>query len=160
MPSKGDLKRQPIIQRLLKLDLVGFLFFAPAVIQFILALEWGGTTYVWKDATIIGLFCGTIGTLVVFIAWEHHVGSKAMIPIAIVRRRIIWMSCLNYAGFGGSMLTATYYIPIYFQTVRNDSPTMSGVSLLPSVISTMLSGVVTGATSKSWCQSSSVYTIF
>lgn len=148
VPSKGDAIRQPILDRLRKLDLVGFLFFAPAVIQFILALEWGGTKFPWNDATIIGLFCGSFGTLLIFIAWEHRIGEQAMIPLSIIRRRIIWMSCLNYVGFVGSMLTATYYIPIYFQTVRNALPTMSGVDLLPSVVATLISGIATGPSSK------------
>lgn len=149
VPSKGDTIRQPILQRLRKLDLVGFFLFAPAVIQFILALEWGGTNFPWSSATIIGLFCGSFGTLLIFIAWEQRLGRQAMIPLAIIRRRVIWMSCLNYVGFVGAMLTATYYTPIYFQTVRNASPTMSGVDLLPSVVATLISGIATGALSKS-----------
>ena len=39
-----------------KLDLLGFAIFAPAAIQFLLALQWGGTKYRWDSATTIGLF--------------------------------------------------------------------------------------------------------
>jgi hypothetical protein len=84
-------------------------------------------------------------------------GSKAMVPLSVIRRRIIWSSCLNYACFTGALLSATYYLPIYFQAVRNASPTMSGVDLLPSIITTALLGVLTGALSKSWSQ---VYAFF
>jgi hypothetical protein len=76
-------------------------------------------------------------------------GAKAMIPLSIIRRRVIWSSCMNYACFTGSLLTATYYLPIYFQAVRNASPTMSGVDLLPSIITTVLFGIITGGLSKS-----------
>jgi hypothetical protein len=144
------------MNRLGRLDLVGFFFFAPAAIQFLLALEWGGTKFPWHSAKIIGLLCGSFGTLLVFIAWEHRMGAKAMIPLAILKRRVIWSSCINYACFIGCMLTATYYLPLYFQAVRNASPTMGGVDLLPSIVPTALSGVITGALSKSealriWC---------
>ncbi|KAK9357781.1 major facilitator superfamily domain-containing protein [Lipomyces starkeyi] len=144
VPNK-DAKGQTFINRLLKLDLIGFLLFAPVAIQFILALEWGGTRYAWKSATIIGLFCGSFGTLLVFVAWQHRMGDKAMIPLSIIKRRVIWSSCINCAFFMGAMLTATYYLPLYFQAVRNASPLMSGVDLLPTIISTALFSIVAGA---------------
>ena len=37
-----------------------------------------------------------------------------------------------------------YYLPIYFQAVRGASPTMSGVDLLPSIISQMIFAIVSG----------------
>ncbi|KAK9328781.1 major facilitator superfamily domain-containing protein [Lipomyces starkeyi] len=144
VPS-NDAKGQTFINRLLKLDLIGFLLFAPAAIQFILALEWGGIRYAWKSATIIGLFCGSFGMLLVFVGWQHRMGDKAMIPLSIIKRRVIWSSCIHFAFFMGAMLTATYYLPLYFQAVRNASPLMSGVDLLPSIISTALFSIVAGA---------------
>lgn len=149
VPAGKGAGQGTFLSRLLKLDLIGFFFFAPAAIQFILALEWGGNKFPWHSATIIGLFCGSFGTLLVFLAWESHMGGKAMIPLSIIRRRVIWSSCLNYGCFMGSVLTVTYYLPIYFQSVKNASPTLSGVDLLPSIISTALFGPLTGASSKS-----------
>ncbi|KAH6715640.1 major facilitator superfamily domain-containing protein [Leptodontidium sp. MPI-SDFR-AT-0119] len=136
--------KQPLLQRLLKLDLVGFFFFAPAAMMLIFAIEWGGTMYLWNSPTIIGLFVGCGATFLVFVAWEHHVGAGAMIPLSIIRRRVIWSSCLYMLFFIGSALTAIFYLPLYFQTVRHASPTMSGVDLLPSIIATSLFSIVAG----------------
>lgn len=147
-PARKDTREKLLVNRLRKLDLFGFSIFAPAAIQFLLALEWGGTSYPWSSATIIGLFCGSFGTLLVFLAWEYRMGQKAMIPLSIIKRRVIWVSCMNYAMFAGSMLSATYYLPIYFQSVKGASPTLSGVDLLPSIIATVISGILTGALSK------------
>ncbi|KAK0101174.1 hypothetical protein ONS96_006396 [Cadophora gregata f. sp. sojae] len=110
----------------------------------IFALEWGGTKYAWSSATIIGLFVGFGATLIVFVVWEHHVGAEAMIPLHIIRRRVIWSSCLYMLFFIGSALTAIFYLPLYFQTVRNASPTMSGIDLLPSIIATSIFSIVAG----------------
>lgn len=148
VPMSKDTKETLLVNRLRKLDLLGFTIFAPAAIQFLLALEWGGTRYPWDSATIIGLFCGSFGTLLLFVAWEYHMGESAMIPLSIIRRRVIWVSCINYALFIGSMLSATYYLPIYFQSIKDASPTLSGVDLLPSIITTILFGILTGALSK------------
>jgi hypothetical protein len=149
IPRTKDSTQRTIVNRVLSLDLIGFSFFASAAIQFILALEWGGGRYPWSSTTVIGLFCGSFSTTLVFVAWEYRMGDKAMIPLSIIRRRVVWSSCINYACFVGSMLSATYYLPIYFQAVRNASPLMSGVDLLPSIVSTALFGILTGALGKS-----------
>lgn len=127
-----------------KLDLFGFALFAPAAIQFLLALEWGGIRYVWSSATIIGLFCGAAGTFSFFLAWEYRRGDSAMIPFSMVRRRIVWSSCLVGSLFMASMIITSYYMPIYFQTIRNATPTMSGVYILPAILSQMLFATISG----------------
>jgi nitrate/nitrite transporter NarK len=110
----------------------------------LLALEWGGTEYSWNSATIIGLFCGAFSVLLVFGGWEYKVGENAMIPLSILRKRVVWCSCLVIAFFFGSLLIFSYYLPIYFQAVKGISPALSGVYLLPGMLSQMVMSVVSG----------------
>lgn len=67
-----------------------------------------------------------------------------MTPLALIKRRVIWSSCLNIAGFVGCAFTTTYYFPIWFQAVKGASPTASGVDMLPGVILNMVTTVVAG----------------
>lgn len=127
-----------------KLDIVGFFCFAPFAIMFLIALEWGGTEYKWNSATIIGLFCGSGGMLMIFLGWESYIGDDAMVPFSIVRRRVVWSSCLVIAFFFGGLLLFTYYLPIYFQAVRGSSPSMSGVYVLPGILSQMVMAALSG----------------
>ena len=133
-----------IMTILRRLDLIGFALFVPTAVQFLLALEWGGSRYVWGSATIIGLFCGAAGMFCVFLTWEYRRGDSAMIPFPMVRRKIVWCSCLVMFLFMGSMIITSYYMPIYFQTVRNATPTMSGVYILPAILSQILFSTVSG----------------
>ena len=142
--GKGAEKRT-LGESLGKLDLIGFAIFAGSSIQLLLALNWGGSRYSWSSATIIGLFCGAGGALLVFLAWEHYKGDEAMIPLSLIGRRVVWSSCLNYGCFTGCLLTSTYFLPIYFQAVRNATPTLSGVDLLPSILGNMLFAILTGS---------------
>ena len=135
---------QSVMQRVRRLDLVGFLLFTPTVIMFILALQWGGVKYSWGSATIIGLFCGAFGNLLVFLAWEHRVGDEAMIPLSLLRRRVIWSSCLNMMCFIGCTFTIAYYFPVYFQAVKDASPVQSGVDMLPQIVTNMVVTIMTG----------------
>ena len=127
-----------------QLDLIGFSLFAPFSIMVLMALQWGGQKYSWSSSTIIGLFCGGAGALLAFLSWEWHIGEKAMIPFSVLRERVVWCSCLVIGLFFASLLVFSYYLPIYFQTVKGVSPTMSGVYMLPSVLSQMATSVVSG----------------
>ena len=144
IPDRTTKREKSVLGTLGQLDLIGFAIFAPAAIQFLLALQWGGTLYPWGDAKIIGLFCGAAGTFAVFVAWQYYVGDEAMIPLSMVRQRIVWCSCLTTLSFFGSVMITAYYLPIYFQTVRDATPTMSGVYLLPMILSQMILAVLSG----------------
>lgn len=146
--DKSCIDKLTVRSVLTKLDLTGFVLFASFAVMILLALEWGGTQYQWNSAMIIGLFCGGIGLLALFTAWEYRVGDGAMIPYSMARRRIVWCSCLVTGLFFGSLLVFTYYLPIYFQAVRGVSPALSGVYLLPGMLSQMVMALVSGVLGK------------
>jgi hypothetical protein len=125
-------------------DLPGFTLFAGAATQFLLAIEWGGEMYKWGSSTVIGLFCGSAVTLFVFGFWEHRRGDTAMFPLSMLKQRIVWSSCVTYFFINANMLVTSYYMAIYFQAVRGVSPTVSGVHLLPSVLSQMFLAMFSG----------------
>jgi len=62
--------------------------------MFLLALEWGGNTYQWDSPTVIGLFCGSAGGLIVFFCWEYTEGAAAMISLPMITRGVIASICL------------------------------------------------------------------
>lgn len=127
-----------------KLDLIGFVIFSGFTIQLLLVLQWGGNSYAWNSATIIGLFCGAGVTFFVFAAWDWYKGDEAMIPLGLMRQRIVWTSCVSYGFTAAGLFSSVYYLPIYFQSVKGATPTLSGVYLLPSIISQLILAVVTG----------------
>lgn len=127
-----------------KLDPVGFLFFAPCAVMFLMALEWGGSKYPWNSAIIVGLFCGSGVTFMIFLGWEFLVGDEAMIPLGMVKTRVVWSSCLVICFLFGGMMIYSYYLPIYFQAVKGDSPLQSGIDVLPLILSQMIASIVSG----------------
>jgi len=46
--------------------------------------------------------------------------------------------------FFGAMLAHGYYVAIYFQAVRGVSPTLSGVYILPAILSQVLFAIISG----------------
>ena len=131
-----------------KLDLVGFALLAPASIMLLLALEYGGNTYPWKSATVIGLLVGGFIIAVIFMFWEARVGKDAMIPLEMIKKRQIWTACLTMLFLFVTVFVAAYYMPIYFQSIKNHSPVQSGIDLLPVMLSQLVCAVAVGAVSK------------
>ncbi len=130
------------------LDWVGFVLFASSTIQLLFALEYGGNGYGWNSATVIGLICGSVGTMAAFALWERRKGKAALLPLALLRKRFLWCSALVMMLGVSNSFCASYYLPIYFQAIKNESPTMSGVSLLPNIISQITFAVLSGALGK------------
>jgi hypothetical protein len=131
-----------------QLDLIGFILFAPAAVLLLLALQFGsGDEYAWNSPVIIGLFVGAGVAAILFVFWERHAGEVAIIPSSMLSQRVVWTSGLQYSSLIGAIFLGTQYFPIYFQAVKGVGPTLSGVYLLPSIISQLLFVVVSGALS-------------
>ncbi|MCJ1405112.1 hypothetical protein MMC11_008338 [Xylographa trunciseda] len=138
-------KKPPLRTTLQKLDLPGFALFAPACVMFLLALAWGGNIYAWNSATVIGLFCGSFGTICLFFAWEYREKDNAMIPLGMLRRPVVFFSCWTILLQMGALLMLAYYLPEWFQVVQDASPTRSGVLTLPTVCSEIFGAIISGA---------------
>ncbi|KAH0837408.1 putative HC-toxin efflux carrier TOXA [Fonsecaea pedrosoi] len=149
LPIPEQIKKQPVRANFKaivtkELDLMGFVIFAPACVMLLLAMIWGGNQYRWDSSVIIGLFCGAAGTTAVFVAWETFKGEKAMIPPAIVKNRLVIFGCLTSFLQIGALLSLSYYLPVWFQVVKDESPLMSGVMVLPTAIAQAIGGITAG----------------
>ncbi|KAF6817717.1 MFS multidrug transporter [Colletotrichum plurivorum] len=128
------------------LDLPGFALFAPAAVMFLLALQFGGNQHPWNSSVVIGLFVGAGVTALLFVSWEWRVGDeKAMVPLGLFERRIVWTSALVGAANMSLTIVGSYYLPLYFQSVKGESPFQGGVDYLPTILAQLVAAVVSGA---------------
>ncbi|KAG9235862.1 MFS multidrug transporter-like protein [Amylocarpus encephaloides] len=131
-------------QRILKLDLIGASILVPAVICLLLALQWGGSTYPWNSAKIIGLFCGAGALLIIFVYTQIRLDEKATLPPRLFKNRNVVLAFAFAFFFGAGFFAIIFYLAIYFQSVKGSSATKAGIQLLPLLISTVLSSIITG----------------
>lgn len=127
-------------------DYLGLLLIAAFAILLLLPLQWGGNSYAWNSSVIIGMLCGAVVSLAIFIVWERYMGERAMIPFSVIGQTVVWCSCVFFASLLAAIVFRTFYLPIFFQSVQGDSALMSGVKMLPSIVAqisaTMASGVL------------------
>jgi len=126
------------------LDLVGFALFAPAVLQLLLALQFGGNKYSWGSSRIIGLFCGSFATFVVWLYWNYRQGDNALLPISMISKRVVWTGGLYYGFLMSAVYGATYFLPIYFQAILHVNALLSGVYLFPTILTQIFMAGLSG----------------
>jgi hypothetical protein len=134
-----------------KLDLIGEAIFAPSIIMLLLALQWGGNKLPWNSATIIGLLVGAVAVFVLFLCWEKFGAGEdnAMLPLAMITHRIVFACFLVGSFVFISIILASFFLPVYFQSVKAATPFQSGLYLLPSMIGQIIFAVLTGLLSMS-----------
>lgn len=102
--------KESIKEQIKELDLVGSLFFLPAIISLLLALQWGGSRYEWSDGRIIGLFVVFGVLLLVFGAVQWWAQDKATIPPRLIKNRSVWGAAWFSLALGSAFFVMTYYV--------------------------------------------------
>ncbi|KAL4760382.1 major facilitator superfamily domain-containing protein [Aspergillus foveolatus] len=137
-------KATPLLDRIKQIDFIGAALLIPCIICLLLALQWGGNKYAWSNGRIIGLFV-TFGVLAILTIYSQiKLGDRATLPPRIMTQRSVITSTIYALLFGGSFFVLVYYLPIFFQSVRGSSAMTSGIQLLPLMLATVVSSVLTG----------------
>jgi EmrB/QacA subfamily drug resistance transporter len=118
------------------IDYLGTVVLILATTCLVLFTSLGGTTYRWGSARIIGL--GVAGAVLVgiFVLVERR-ATEPVLPLHLFSIRTF--SVTSVVGFivGFSMFASITYLPVFFQIAHGESPTISGLQLLP-----LLAGMV------------------
>ncbi|KAK7743288.1 hypothetical protein SLS53_004373 [Cytospora paraplurivora] len=129
---------------LAQLDAPGLIALLGGVICLLLALEWGGTTYAWRNGRIIALLVIAILLMMSFIAVQIIWPNTATVPPRIFVQRSIMAAFFAMFTAGATMMTTVYYLPLWFQAVEGVSAVQSGIRLLPLVIGQVIGSLAGG----------------
>ncbi|KZL83270.1 major facilitator superfamily transporter [Colletotrichum incanum] len=143
-PPQAVPVKASMLEKFLQMDLIGTALIMGATISFLLALQWGGHTHPWNSSTVIGLFVGFFLIIIAFVILEWYQGERSMIAPRLISDRTVYISSIYAFFFAGSYFVLVYYLPIYFQSVDNASPTESGVRNLPLIIAVTIATIASG----------------
>lgn len=133
-------------EKLLQMDVPGTFIIIASTICYLLAMQWGGATKAWSNSDVIGTLVGFGLLLILFIIIEWQMGEHAFLNSRLLKQRNILVGNLvNFFRSGGTTIII-YYIPIYFQAIRNVSAEESGIRFLPFILSIGLITALSGAT--------------
>ncbi|KAJ5939561.1 hypothetical protein N7466_002695 [Penicillium verhagenii] len=131
--------------KLRQLDPVGMALFVPLVICFTLALQTGGTAYPWSSKQVIVPLALTGAFLVAFTVQQAYMQEHATLPARLLKSRIMLFSIAVSFACSGALYIFTYYLPIYYQAIRDVSTMQSGVRDLSRIIGLVIAIIFAGA---------------
>lgn len=136
--------RTPMRQGLAAVDWLGSLTVVGATLMVMLGLELGGVSHPWSSPIVICLIVFGVVTAGLFVLVEWKLAEFPLVPMSLFQARSSAASLGVAALQGFVFISGSYYLPLYFQAVLGASPLMSGVYVLPWVMSLSLVSAATG----------------
>jgi EmrB/QacA subfamily drug resistance transporter len=124
-----------------RVDWLGAILLAVAIVAFLLAMSWAGDAFDWISLEMAGLLLLTL-LAVAALTWQERRASDPMLPPRLFRNRAYVM------GVGASALAALniflciFALPLLFQLVRDADASMSGLLVVPFLLSTVAGNFV------------------
>jgi hypothetical protein len=133
-----------LVEKLRRIDYFGTVLFVGSISSFLIPLTWGGVSYAWNSwRTLVPLCVGGAG-LLLFAFYEYRFASDPIIPPVIFKNRTATVSFIGSVLQGLVLWCALYYLPLYYEAVKEYSPILSGVALFPETFTVAPSGMVAG----------------
>ncbi|KAL8859862.1 MAG: hypothetical protein Q9178_003695 [Gyalolechia marmorata] len=130
-------------QKLAKIDWLGLLVWTGWSISFFMAIIFGGTFYEFDSYSeiILWIFVGVlpIGLVLAHIFHPFVSAEDRLYPAHMLRNWKLWILQVAIFSAPASVYIPIYYIPLFFQFARGESPVEAAVRLLPFVL--MIAGV-------------------
>ncbi|KAF4418525.1 major facilitator superfamily transporter [Fusarium austroafricanum] len=147
-PSVGrtstEIKKMNWSQIILLFDPLGTALLLTALVCLMLALQWGGGEHPWSSDRVIAVLVVFGATLLPWMALQYFQGDDATVPLSLVKQRSVAAANLYLLFLNGSFGIFIFYLPVWFQTISEDSAESSGLKQLALSISTALSSIIAG----------------
>lgn len=137
--------KRSLQQRLRQFDWCGTLAFVPSILCLLLALQWGGSKYAWNNARIIVLFILFGILLILFALIQKYLQNTATIPGRVAKSRSMVFGALFAFSLSSALAIMSYFLPLWFQGIKNASALQSGVMLLPVIIGMVIGSILGGS---------------
>lgn len=126
--------RTPLKEGLLAIDWTGNLLVIGGTLMVLIGLEFGGVQFAWNSATVICLIVFGIFTLAIFGFYIAKIAKFPVVPLRVFQYQNCAPAYLLSIMHAMAFMGTNYYLPLYFQAVLGANSLMSGVYLLPFVL--------------------------
>ncbi len=136
----NPLKKLAVVAREHRIDVAGALLLILATSLLLLGLNWGGSTFPWLSAAVLGVFALS-AIFWFFFALRIAQAGEPLVSLEILRNGIVLMATMSMFLSQAASIGLSVYLPIYLQHYIGLSVSNSGMALLG-----LLLGTVAGAT--------------
>lgn len=133
-----------LADKLRRVDWIGTVLFIGSTTSFLIPITWGGVSYAWDSwRVLVPLIIGIVG-LVVFVVFEEYVAKEPLIRLDVFKNRTAAASYFETTLHGMILWCILYYMPLYYEAVKGETPIITGISLFPATFTVAPAAMVTG----------------
>jgi EmrB/QacA subfamily drug resistance transporter len=126
-----------------KLDLAGAALLVLGTVCLLLVLSWGGSTYPWLSAPVLGLLAASAACFALLVPVERA-APQPILPPALFRNKVFVLGCAVMALAAMAMFAAAVFLPLMFQLLMSASPSRAGLMIAPMMGGVIVASVVGG----------------
>jgi Na+/melibiose symporter-like transporter len=130
-------------EKLKRVDYIGTMLVLASATLFLLSMNFGGQAFPWSSPAVIVPLVFTC-IFIVALCWvESRYAKEPLMPPRLFKNQSVLAIMVTNFFFGCAFFAIGYYQPVYFQAVRGDSATQSGIRLFPMqlIIAFMSTGI-------------------
>jgi EmrB/QacA subfamily drug resistance transporter len=124
-------------------DYAGAALLAVGLGGIVLLTTLGGTTYAWDSVEIIALGLTGCAGIAAFVLAESR-AAEPILPLRLFRNGVFRTTSAIGFVIGFALFGALTYLPLFQQVVRGDSPTESGLQLIPVMAGVLIGSIGSG----------------
>ncbi|KAI1424312.1 MFS general substrate transporter [Xylaria sp. FL1777] len=148
LPSVRPMPGVSVKERLVSIDITGFILGAGVWVSFLLALTMAGGQWPWDDGRTIATFV-VFGVVLVLYGLQQYFAlfttpTKRAFPTHLLGERTQVLLYIGNSAFITALFVCIFYIPLYFEFVQNDSSLTAAIRLLPFVAVAATTSVISG----------------
>ncbi|GJD05174.1 efflux pump [Colletotrichum higginsianum] len=125
-------------------DILGCSLCTAATCLLLLVLNIGGDLLPWNSPILIGMFVFSVILFAFFVYWSAHMGHRALMPPSIAKQRVVWSGAATLMFTIGATTVQSYFLPLYFQSVRGESALTGALYTIPGLPGQILFSLASG----------------
>ncbi len=125
------------------IDYPGAALFVVGVVCLLLVTQFGGRSYAWTSAPIVGLAVGAVVLLLVFAWWERR-AAEPILPPRLFRNPVFLVVTITFFLATAALFAVVVFVPVFLQIVVGSSATSSGLLILPMTLGITAATIVSG----------------
>ncbi|KAI1180570.1 MFS multidrug transporter-like protein [Nemania sp. FL0916] len=126
--------RTKLSEGLRAVDWLGTFSILAITILILVGLDLGGSVFPWNSPQVISLIVVGVVFIAFFLFTEHRLAKYPLIPLSVFKSLSSNAVFVVVFSHGLVLVGIEYYMPLYFQSVKQASPIRSGILLLPLIL--------------------------
>ena len=133
----------PKVKREHKIDYFGALLLVTAVTALLLGISVYGPQNGWADSKTVTSLAIAIILTIAFLVQESR-APEPILPLTLFKNHTVALTSALAFVIGAGMFGAIVMLPLYLQTVKGNSATISGLKLIPFMLGIVSMSILSG----------------